>query len=192
MALRFLHQKCSQDLIARLVVAIKEMQALYLKEVVSHMGTGTPHEDIPKAQDDLTAEQVNVLAAYITAQVTGGVWATMLEWGTGSQMDGSNPALAAYHQSNKWNPMRMDSTIRTRPATVGEYSEQYDIFGNRIVKTTGRGGFNLEKSGDVIPMPAKHAMRDAMRWMQVKGVRDILRNAIATFPFHMYIVVTKK
>lgn len=178
MGVKFMREPCQKALYARLVQAVKEMQKVYLAEAQSHMRT-------PEGAASLREGEIEAVAGWITGQVIGGAWAILDEWGYGSLMDTSNPALDAYRQSNLWNPDRHDLAIRTRK---GPY---IDIFG-RPQKGSKVGGINLEKKGEFSPQPPSHAMQTAMRWMRTGTIQKILLDAIATFPFHQYIIATKE
>jgi hypothetical protein len=115
----------------------------------------------------------------------------MDEFGTGSLMDRSNPALDTYRQSELWNPHRGkhgpdDTAIRSRQA--GPYM---NIFGDQVVSHAPRPGFNLERlGGKYTPQPPSRAMRTAARWMAAGRAEDIWRKALATFPWGRFIIAT--
>ena len=178
MGVKFMREPCQKALHARLVQAVKDMQKAYLAEAQSHMRT-------PEGAASLKEGDLHALATWITGEVIGGAWATMDEWGTGSLMDTANPALQQYQSSNLWNPDRHDLAIRTRK---GPYT---DIFGN-TQKGSKVGGINLEGRDGFSPQPPSHAMKTAMRWMRIGTIQKILLDAIATFPFHQFIIATKE
>lgn len=178
MGVKFMREPCQKALQVRLVQALKQMQKVYLAEAQSHMRT-------PEGAKDLKEGEIKALATYISAEVIGGAWATMDEWGRGSLMDPNNPALMSYQQSSLWNPHRVDEAIRTRE---GPYT---NIFGERKPGSK-KGGINLEGKPGFEPWPPSHAMQTAMRWMRIGTIQKILRDAIATFPFHKYIIATKE
>ena len=138
-----------------------------------------------EAKGELLKDDVHVIAGIVTTAVTGGVWTVLDEFGTGSLLDESNPALVAYKASRMWNPARQDHKIRTRPNKPG----QINIFG-KPVKGRGKGGFDLEAAGVVKPQAPSHALRNAIKWMNNGRFRKILNQAVATFPWHQYVNVT--
>lgn len=146
----------------------------------------------PEGASDLTIEAVQVLGTVILGRVIGGPWATMSEWGTGSLMDTSNPHLSKYRQSDRWNPARHDTKIRSRPR--GTYT---DIFGNQKTSRAARAGVDLEwlesqgrlKNFELYLIPPCHGLQVAMRWMQQGRFWQVVQQAINTFPFHRYLIV---
>lgn len=178
MGVKFLKDQCQKDFQDHMIATVKRMQDVYFNEVESHMRT-------PEGARDLTKGEVKAVAGWITAQVIGGPWATVDQWGTGSLMDTSNPALTDYlfNTAAGWNPDRHDIAIRTR---MGPYT---DIFG-RTRKGSKVGGIYLEDNPRYAPMPPSHAFTIAMAWMQLNTIQDMLKEAIAVFPFHKYITVT--
>ena len=176
MGVKFQSDQCYQALQKHMVDTIKMMQKAYLNEIASHMRT-------PEGSRDLTESDVEVLAGAISAQIIGGPWATMDQWGRGSLMDKSNPALADYINSQYWNPTRHDLAIRGRPE--GTYT---DIFG-RTRRSTGKmEGKYLEHVFE--PQPPSHAFTAATAWFRHTIIQDMMKDAINVFPFHKYIVVT--
>ncbi len=135
--------------------------------------------------NDLFAGAITEVAGIITATICGGPYALMSEHGTGSLLDESNPALAAYKASNMWNPARRDNRIRSRPNAPG----QIDIFG-KPVRGRGKGGVDLEKAGVVEAQYPSHAVQIAFRWMAQERFRWYLQRALDTFPWGKYLKVT--
>lgn len=129
---------------------------------------------------------VEMVANVITVSIVGGAWAAMDEWGTGSLMDTSNPALADYIGSKAWNPARLGTTIVSRPNAPG----QVDIFGNPV-NGKGAGGVDLEELGIAQPQPPSHAIQTAMRWMKNGRMREKIKETIAYFPFNRYFITTR-
>lgn len=144
----------------------------------------------PEGKDDLTTGEIEALGTFLAVNVVGGAWATMDEWGKGSLMDDSNPALAGYKSSGMWNPFRKDdNAIRSRAR--GSY---INIFGETVTSTSNVGGINLEeKEGDgrFKPQPPSHAMQTAAEWMRIKRVRQIWVEALQAFPWGRFFVVTQ-
>ncbi|HUV85324.1 MAG TPA: hypothetical protein VMV86_06400 [Methanosarcinales archaeon] len=136
--------------------------------------------------ESLHEDEIRDIANVIVASISGGAWAAMDENGVGSLMDSSNPALADYKNSAAWNPARQDNKIRTRPDVEG----QVDIFGNPV-NGHGKGGYDLEKEGKVIPLPPSHAIETAMRWMKNGRMRSVIHETVKNFPFGRFIEVYK-
>lgn len=156
-----------------------ELQQELLAEAKQRMLT-------PEGIESLHEEEIRDIANVIVASISGGAWAAMDEFGTGSLMDTSNPALAEYRNSPMWNPARQDNKIRTRPDMEG----QVDIFGNPV-NGHGKGGYDLEKEGKVTPMSPSHAMETAMRWMKNGRFRQKIQEVVRNFPFGKFIEVYK-
>lgn len=146
----------------------------------------------PEGRMDLTTGTIEVIVGHVSTSIVGGTWATMDEWGTGSLMDTTNPALSSYRSSDRWNPARYDLKRRGRPA--GQYT---DIFG-KVRTSRGRArGLDLERMAEegklpssYLPTPPSHAMRDAFRWMQNGRFQWYLQKAITSFPWGKYLKVT--
>jgi len=177
MSIKFDSNKALKDFKKHLVTYLLSIQEELLKDTAAGMQTNS-------GRTDLTAEKIEEMAGCIFASIVGGPWATMDEWGTGSLMDISNPALAAYRASDMWNPARHDTVIRSRPETPG----QRNIFG-KPVRGKGKGGVDLESLGKAKPLPPSHAMRDAFRWMKNDRFKKYLQKAISTFPWGKYLKV---
>jgi len=177
------------DLEKHLIFALGKLQDGLLNDAISGMQT-------PEGKGDVWAETIKASAHIIMAQVTGGPWATLDEWGKGSLMDTSNPALSSYRTSGFWNPARKDLKIRSRPK--GPYK---DFFGRmRVAK--GPGGRDLEEMmakmparfrdemSDYGPMPPSHAFQTAMRWLVQNGrFQAEVQRSLQVFPWHRYMIV---
>jgi len=159
---------------------MKQLQQELLAEAKLGMQT-------PEGAESLHEDEIVEVANLISVSIVGGAWAAMDEFGTGSLMDTSNPALSAYKNSPAWNPARQDNKIRSRPNQPG----QVDIFGNPV-NGKGKGGFDLEAAGEVVPTPPSHAIKTAARWMANGRMRELINNTVNNFPFGRFIVVDKK
>ncbi len=180
MSIRFDSQGCINALTTNLFVAMIDLKKELLAEAKQGMLS-------PEGREDITEEDAKIVANVITASIAGGAWAVMDEYGTGSLMDTSNPALDAYKNSPLWNPARHDNKIRSRPTQSG----QVDIFGNPV-NGHGKGGYDLEGAGKVSPTPPSHGMETAMRWMQQGRFKEKITDTIAYFPFSKFIITDKK
>lgn len=163
------------------MASMKQLQEELLAEAKQGMLT-------PEGADNLHDEEINNIAGVIIAGISGGAWAVMDEFGTGSEMDLFNPTLPDYMASNMWNPARgNDLTIRSRPNAPG----QRNIFGEPV-NGSGKGGVDLEALGVVDAQPPSHAIETAMRWMKNGRFRQVIHQTVKAFPFGRFIVITKK
>ena len=187
MGVKFMREPCQKALHARMVQAVKDMQKAYLAEAQSHMRT-------PEGAKGLSEGEITAVATHIVATVLGDGWALMDSFGSGSLMLTDHPGYDEYRGSKYWNPDRVDTAIRTwskeNAAQVGT-----NILGKRI-RGSNVGGINLEGKtvgGEVVqPQPPSKAIETAMRWMRIGTIQKILLDAIATFPFHQFIIATKE
>ncbi len=176
MGVKFDHARCVAAFRLRMLDTVKQMQQLYLVEAQSHMKTAD-------GADSLEPTDIAVVADYFTAKVVGGAWAAMDHWGTGSEMDTSNPEFPGYTSSPQWNKDRQDLAIRARAVP-------YDnIFGETVTKGSKVGGRNLEHKYP--PQKPSYALSVAAAWLLNGQVQNLLANAIKTFPWSSFIIVTK-
>lgn len=160
---------------------MKQLQQELLAEAKQSMLT-------PEGSDSLYDEEIKDIAGVIIAGISGGAWAVMDEFGTGSEMDLFNPALPDYMANNMWNPARgNDTTIRSRPNASG----QRNIFGEPV-NGIGKGGVDLEALGIVDAQPPSRAIETAMRWMKNGRFRQVIHQTVKAFPFGRFIIIDRK
>lgn len=126
--------------------------------------------------------------------------AWIAEWGSGSSMDTSNPALQEYRSSEYWNPERTDLEITGRP--TGSY---LGLDGQMHQSSGKLAGVNLEELAAhdahfqqwmasmgmpfdaFMPRPQLHFMRNAL--LSNKNlILDQLNAVIETFNFGDFFV----
>lgn len=173
--LKFNTDVCMAALRGEIKAAIILLQKEYLAEAKSHMLT-------PEGAESLELGDIEELANYFSAQVIGGAWAAMDNYGTGSLMDIDNPVIDDYKQSELWNPERHDNKIRTRHK--GEY---INIFGDKKITSSPLSGVDLEIRGGVYtPKPPSHAIETAMRWMDGRII-EVINNVVKNFNMARFI-----
>ncbi|MGB9791512.1 MAG: hypothetical protein ACPLTR_02910 [Thermacetogeniaceae bacterium] len=178
MSVRFDTARCISALRVQLAEAIKKAQKEYLNEIVSGVKQ-------PEARGDWEEGEIEDAAWIIAAAVVGGAWAVMDNYGRGSLMDTSNSALEAYRQSELWNPARPDTYIRGRPP--GTYT---DIFGRQRISSGRAEGRNLENLEAYAPWPPSKALQVATQVMEQGRFREIIQEAIDSFPWGDFIIAT--
>lgn len=142
----------------------------------------------PEGAESLHADELEVLGNFITAQVVGGAYAAMDNFGRGSLMDENNPALESYKNSGLWNPYRTDDNkIRSR-----ERGSYVNIFGDTVHSKSNVGGIDLEqKGGKFAPQPPSHALETAAKWMRNGRIQMKWQESLRAFPWGRFFIVTK-
>jgi len=180
MSIKFDSQACVTALKQELIFDMIKLQKELLNEAKQNMLT-------PEGAESLYDEDIVDIANVIIASISGGAWAVMDEFGTGSYMDRKNPALDNYRKSKSWNPARDVATILSRPDQPG----QVDIFGNSV-NGRGKGGVDLEKIGVVEAMPPSHSIETATRWMANGRFKFVIKTTLATFNYGKYLKTDKR
>lgn len=180
MGLKFNKELAAAHLRRDFIVALTILQKELLEEARQDMRTS-------EGANDLTFEDIKEVAGVIVAQIVGGPWATIDEFGTGSLMDPDNPFLDEYRNSELWNPARHDNIIRGRPK-----GRQKTMFGERYFKGNAPG-VNLERlarAGVIdekyLPQRPSKAIRTAFRWMQQGRFQKIIMDVLQAFPWYKY------
>lgn len=177
--IRFDSQKCINNLKTVLGLALYKAAKLYIEEAKSSMLTSEGRESI----QDIDLNDVKIVSNVISVMVTGGAYAAMDHFGTGSLMDRNNPALPDYMASELWNPARNDYYIAGRPK--GYYT---NIFGKRMYSAGKREGQNIEFMRDVNPMPPSYALETAARWLRINEISKIVKDTISQFDFSLFFI----
>jgi len=159
--------------------AMKQLQQELLLEAKRGMLTA-------EGAESLQDEELVVIANVVIASISGGAWAAMDEFGTGSKMDTSNSALSAYRASGLWNPSRTDNKIRSRKR--GRY---INIFGEAVNSPSNISGIDLEAIGKVKAQEPSKAIQTAALWMQNGRIQSVIRSTVLNFPFGRFIKTTK-
>lgn len=161
---------------------MKQLQQELLAEAKQNMLT-------PEGAESLHDKAIADIAGVIVAGISGGAWAIMDSYGTGSLSDRFNPALPGYVGGPLWNPARgNDLTIRSRKR--GPYT---NIFGEQVESKSNVAGIDLEQLGGKFePQEPSRAIETAMRWMRVGRMRQVIQRVVNSFPFGKFIVCDTK
>ncbi len=169
-----------------LSTALFEAAKRFLDEARSHMLTPEGANSL----QDISLDDVKIIADIIAITVVGGAYAAMDNYGTGSMMDRSNPALQKYIGSELWNPQRFGYTVVGRPA--GTYT---NIFGEQVVSKGKLEGREIEYPAyrgkyAFVPHPPSHALETTARWMTNGEIQNIVKSVLEKFPFHLFFITT--
>lgn len=136
----------------------------------------------PEGAESLELGQIEELANYFSAQIIGGAYAVMDNYGTGSKMSlEENPALDDYKNSELWNPARKGDGIVGRPK--GHY---INIFGETQYSQGKKEGELLEEKYP--PSPPSFAIETALRWLSADGtLQTEISNIVQNFNFARFI-----
>ena len=172
--LKFNSTACFEALKAEIKVAIVKLQKIFLEEAKSGMRT-------PEGAESLELWNIEELANYFSAQIIGGAYAVMDNYGKGSLMDENNPALDDYKNSELWNPAREGNSIVGRPK--GSYT---NIFGETQYSQGKKEGELLEEKYP--PSPPSFAIETALRWIVEDGtLQKELNNIMRNFDMSRFI-----
>ncbi len=180
------YKAMSLELFTRVYDALKMAQDEAFMGVLANIGI-----DVPEAMTDYQRTEITGQAAFVlTCEIVGGAYAVMDEWGTGSKMDLTNPALSDYMDSELWNRYRYGPAIRTRER--GPYT---NIFGQQDYSEATRPGVNLEELARRYPerdfnirvIEPSHALQNEMSYMKAGRFEEIMMNVMAEFPWGRFI-----
>lgn len=179
MGIKFDADGCMVALAKALLDAVQGLRQEFKDYVISeYTKSGLPEVGL---EDGAIKETVG----YISARVTGGPWAILNEFGTGSLMDRSNPALSEYMNSWLWNPAREGYEIVGRPE--GWY---VDFFGGTRYSSGSREGQNIEDRFP--PTPPTHGMEVTAAWMlHEKRPQKVFCDVLRSFPWGDFIIATR-
>jgi len=191
--IRFDTFNCLLELSVYIMSALKKIQKVYMDDARAGM-------KFPRAREELTAGELEVLSGRMAITVIGGPWVAMDEYGTGSLMDADNPAYEDYVNSFLFNPLRRrrEYGLQGYPKVGRPKGSYVDIFGRTMHSSGKFAGLDLERLAErgVLPKtflatPPTKALRTAARWMQNGEAVKILQETLATFPWGKFFVVTK-
>jgi hypothetical protein len=186
MGIRFSSQLCVESLRISLGMALYKVATLYIDEVRASMQTPEGADDI----EDISLDDVGFVATAVAVTVVGGAWAVMDNYGKGSLMDTTNPALDDYRNSELWNPARHGYEIVGRPE--GWYT---NIFG-KLVYSKGRyegrvlEGMETRYGREIEPMYPSYAFQVAARWLENYRFAEVINNVLEEFSFAPFFITT--
>lgn len=178
--LKFSKAQFLNDLIRAFAEEVAAMTNLLYQEATSL----APKEvDRSKIEKWLIAE-ANQIVGKVTA---GGTGALTTEWGSGTKMDLSNPALAEYQHSIYWNEARPPiGADGTGAPIVGRPEGAYLTLDDEIKYSTGAmQGRVLEWIPGLEPIPAQHWLRNLIELNRVRVMRQFV-GVLEQFEAHKY------
>lgn len=187
MGVRFDYGRCIVSLKLVIMKALKQMQREFMDQARSE-GMSS------QASNELSEGDFELMADAITVTVVGGPWVAMNEWGTGSELDVTNPAFVEYVRSGMFYHERLKaSPIFSK---LGRPKGSYlNIFGERVESTGKLKNRNLEELAEqgvlpstFLPTPPKRSLETAARWLEQRRAAEILQEAIDTFPWGNFLV----
>ncbi len=190
--LNFDAQKCYETLIKALSREVENLLDTVRANAVANLGWDPFYYRL-KSADGIQAKLLDLATqGLIAGQVGTDLWESWLaEWGSGSEMDTSNPDLAAYMSSESWNPARNGFAIMGRPEGpyIGLDGEVYNSSGalagvdlELLVETDAEFRLWAEENfgPDAFkPKPPLHFMRMALesnRNLIIDQLNGILQN----------------
>jgi hypothetical protein len=181
MGIRFSSQLCVESLRISLSMALYKVASAYINEVRASMQTPEGADDI----EDISLDDVDFVATAVAVTVVGGAWAVMDNYGKGSLMDTTNPALDDYRNSELWNPARHGYEIVGRPE--GWYT---NIFGEQVYSKGGLEGKNIERYRGKEPIFPSYAFQVAARWLENYRFAEVINNVLEEFSFAPFFIAT--
>lgn len=175
--LRFNAAAAKQGLLNALMLMAHRLAQEFQNEIYNALKTTKGKEALGDAATFLKGE-------VIESEIIATVWAILDAYGTGSEMDTTNPALQGYRGSSLWNPMRTDTDIVGRPA--GTY---VDIFGNTRTSSGKMSGRNLEQlsKGGVKTIAPSFAFQNAWMWLKAGNrIGAEFHKTVQAFDFSAY------
>lgn len=161
----FNSRKAAEDYKAAIDKAANQLLDELYNDIKSGMDTSEGAKDLQKMSED----EENLFRR----MVVGCADAVMDSYGTGTEMDKTNPFLAQYRNSALWNYFRKGTV-----AIVGRPKGYYtNIYGERMYSTGNRQGEDIEDYYD--PQVPSYAFQRAETWL-TKGnrVSEVLAQCI--------------
>lgn len=172
MALRFNDKAFVRDLVAALKRDVDTLTEYIWRQLISQAPAKVPRERITREEAKIVADSI---VGYVEAS---GMWALITNYGSGTQMDTSNPGLLEYMKSQYWNPARTGTQIVGRPA--GPYIN----LDNEVKVSSGKqAGKPL---GFVKNYPAEHWFERVIT-LSEPFVLKWIAETVREFPIHRYI-----
>lgn len=169
--LRFNAERCFSDLKTKIMQTADDLLNEYYAEIYNKLNTIQGKRDLEKLAENQEM--------YLKRKVIGYANAIMDSYGTGSQMDTSNPFLSEYKNSDIWND------LRTGNAIVGRSKGRYkNIYGSIRYSTGSMAGKNIENR--IKPRSPSYAFQHAQLWFTRERINKVLNIVIREFIKGMY------
>lgn len=169
--LHFDSGRCYADFRAKIIQTADDLLNEYYAEIYNKLQTVSGKRDLEKLSENQEA--------YLKRKVIGYANAIMDSYGTGSQMDTSNPFLSEYKNSDIWND------LRTGNAIVGRSKGRYkNIYGSIRYSTGSMAGKNIENR--IKPRSPSYAFQHAQLWFTRERINKVLNIVIREFIKGMY------
>ena len=156
---------------------VKKAADQLLKELYNEIRQGMDTSEGKKDLQKMTENEERIFRR----KVIGCADAIMDSYGTGSEMDKTNPFYMSYRHSSLWNTAR-----RGTVAIVGRHKGFYiDIYGRKRYSTGRREGVNIEDY--YAPISPSFAFQRAETWF-TKGnkVNEVLSRYLSEYVKGMY------
>lgn len=189
MAITFNAERFIGDLIKELIKATEEVADIVYNETVANLSSEEARDSFTK--DGIIYKELLGIANIIAYQFSGGANYIMDEFGTGSKMDITNPALDRYKKSELYNKARPSSNeIVTRGK--GKYIDIYGI----VRDGRGKAGIPIEDTplGKRLLREPSHAFERATSkgTLTDDELREIVFKALNRLKFNRYFIIRPK
>lgn len=161
------------DLVSYLVSLVDELTQEFYSEAVNRMRINSAKEAVevePAKVESSTRYSGGSKSGYefINSRIWFYTMAVLDSYGTGIEMDMSNPQLSEYMNSGLWNPLRHGKQIVGRKQ--GEYT---NIFGKKTESSGSFEGRPVPLANNIVPSYAIQKMEDWIKNGETRVERRI-------------------